>query len=390
MRSDGRLGVVALVDRLVQGGAERIAAEIAIRLDPERFASTLCVTRWSDPGHAAAPDVPEQLRAAAAAAGVRFLGLARRATWDLAAWRPLVAHLRGGGVQVVHGHMLGSNVWAVVLGRAAGVPVVVAHEHSWSFDGRPGRRLLDRHLIARGSDAVIACSDADRRRMIEIEGIAASDVVLLRNGIDPRAPTPGRDVRRELGIAADAPVVGTVATLRPEKRLDMLLRAVALLRRQHPDVRVIIAGDGPERGRLEALVAQLGLAGAAMLLGRRADVPDVLQAIDVAANCSDFEGSPLSVLEYMEAARPVVAGSVGGLPELIEDGVHGVLVAPRDPSALANGLHELLADPQRRRRMGEAARRRRREHFSLDVMVADVQELYERLYRERRHGPSPS
>src|SRR3954454_15637280 len=126
--TDGRLGVVTLVDRLVHGGAERLAAEIATRLDPQRFASTLCVTRWPDPGHAASGDLPARLRARAEAAGVRFIGLSRRGPWDVAAWAPLVRLLRGGGVQVVHGHMFGSNVWAVTLGRLTGVPVVVAHE----------------------------------------------------------------------------------------------------------------------------------------------------------------------------------------------------------------------------------------------------------------------
>ena len=112
------MGVVTLVDRLVHGGAERLAAEIATRLDPERFESTLCVSRWSDPGHAAAPEVPERLRAAAEAAGVRFLGLSRRGRWDIAAWGPLVRLLRSGHVQVVHGHMFGSNVWAVCSGAS--------------------------------------------------------------------------------------------------------------------------------------------------------------------------------------------------------------------------------------------------------------------------------
>jgi glycosyltransferase involved in cell wall biosynthesis len=391
MRPDGRLGVVALVDRLVHGGAERMAAEIATRLDRERFASTLCISRWPDAGHAQAPEVPEQFRTAAEAAGVQFMGLTRRGRWDLAAWRPLIRLLRSGRVQIVHGHMFGSNVWAVVLGRMARVPVVIAHEHSWAFTGAPWRRLVDRHVIGRGCDAVIACSQEDQRRMIEVEGIAADDVFLLPNGIVARAPTPGRDVRRELGIAADAPVVGSVGTLRAEKRFDVFLRAVAQLVARFPDLRVLVVGEGRERGRLEALAAQLPIADAALFLGARSDVPDVLQAIDVAVNCSDFEGSPLSVLEYMEAARPVVATRVGGVPDLIDDGVHGLLVPRRDPAALAAAVEALLTNPERRLTMGAAGRERRRAQFDLDKTVARVEELYERLYAarsgERAFGP---
>ena len=384
MRPDGRLGVVALVDRLVHGGAERLAADIATRLDPERFASTLCVSRWSDPGHAAAPEAPERLRTAAEAAGVRFLGLARRGRWDLAAWRPLVRLLRSGEVQVLHGHMFGSNVWAVVLGRLTGIPVVIAHEHSWAFTGDRPRQLVDRHVIGRGSDVVIACSREDRRRMIEVEGIAADRVLFLPNGIVGRSPTPGRDVRRELGIAADALVVGSVGALRAEKRFDVLLRAAAHLVPRWPGLRVVIAGAGAERGALQTLAGDLGLGQRALLLGARDDVPDVLAAIDVAVTCSDFEGSPLSVLEYMEAGLPVVATRVGGLPDLIDDGVHGRLVPRRDPATLAQALDALFGDPARRRAMGEAGRQRRREQFEFDVMVERLEDLYERLYAGRR------
>jgi glycosyltransferase involved in cell wall biosynthesis len=384
MRPDGRLGVVALVDRLVHGGAERLAADIATRLDPERFASTLCVSRWSHPSHAAAPEVPQRLRETAEAAGVRFVGLSRRATWDVPAWAPLVRLLRSGQVQVVHGHMFGSNVWAVALGRATGVPIVIAHEHSWAFTGDRFRTLVDRNVIGRGSDAVIACSRADRRRMIEVEGIPEATVVLVPNGIVGRAPTPGRNLRGELGIPAGAPVVVSVGALRAEKRFDLLLQAARELADRQPDLRVVIAGAGAERGALEALASRLGLGQRARLLGARDDVPDVLAMADVAVTCSDFEGSPLSVLEYMEAGLPVVATQVGGLPDLIDDRVHGLLVPRREPAALARAIGDLLGDPQRRQAMGAAGRRRRREQFDFGVMVARLEDLYERLYAGRR------
>lgn len=387
MRPDGRLGVVVLVDRLVHGGAERVAADLATHLDPERFATTLCVSRWPDPEHARAPEVPARLRAAAEAAGVTLLALERRGRWDLAAWRPLVRLLRSGDVQVIHGHMTGSNVWAVVLGRSIGLPVVVAHEHSWAFSGSPARRLLDRHVIARGSDAFVACSAEDRRRMIELEGIPAKDIALVPNGIAPRAPRAGRDVRRELGIPGGAPVVGSVGALRAEKRFDVLVRAASALVARRPDARVLIAGDGTERRRLEALVSGLGLSRSVLLLGARDDVPDVLAALDVAVTCSDFEGAPLSVLEYMDAALPVVATRVGGLPDLLQDGVHGLFVPRRDPAALAGAVDELLGDPARRERMGRAGRERRRGEFTLEAMVARVEALYERLYADSARRP---
>jgi glycosyltransferase involved in cell wall biosynthesis len=250
------------------------------------------------------------------------------------------------------------------------------------------RGLVDRHLIGAGSDAVIACSQEDRRRMIERQRIAPQKVRFVPNGIDGRSPTPGRDVRHELGIDSGAPVVGSVAALRVEKRLDVLLRAAAQLLPRWPRMRVVLVGEGVERGRLEGLAAELGLRDALLMLGARGDVPDVLQAFDVAVVSSDFEGSPLSVMEYMEAGLPVVATAVGGLPQMIDDGVHGVLVPRRDPAALAGAIEGLLADPRRGRELGAAGRARRRAEFDLNVMVARVEQLYEQLFAARAGGPA--
>lgn len=389
MRADGRLGVVTVVDNLAHGGAERLAAEISTRLDPQRFASTLCVTRWSDPGPAASGGLSRRVRADVEAAGVHFLGLQRRSPWDLPAWSPLVRLLRGGDVQIVHSHKFGSNAWGVVLGRLSRVPVVIAHEHTWSFTGGPLRGVIDRRLIAAGSDVIVACSQEDRRRMIERQRIAPARVRFVANGIDGRPPTSGRDMRAELGIARDARVVGSVGTLRAQKRFDVLLRAAADIAPRCPGLRVVLVGEGPERPRLEALAAELALGETLLMLGARDDVPDVLQALDVAVVSSDFEGSPLSVLEYMEAGLPVVATAVGGLPHMVGDGTHGILVPRRDPVALGEAIEGLLADPGRRRELGAAGRRRRRAEFDLSGMVAEIEQLYEQLYAARRGGTRP-
>lgn len=375
--------VVTLVDRLVQGGAERLAVEITTRLDPERFDRTLCVTRWADAAHADFGPAVAQARAELDRTGVRFIGLSRRSRVDLPAWGPLIAALRGDRTDVVHGHMIGSNIAAVVFGRLSGVPVVVSHEHSWSFAGSRWRLPVDRFLIAGGSDALIACSREDRRRMIELEKIRPEQIRFIPNGIDPRPPTPGRDLRAELGIPAGTPVVGSVGTLRVEKRFDVLVRAAAQLAGRIPAVRVLLAGEGPERPALEALIDELDLPGVVTLLGSRTDVPDVLAALDVAVVCSDFEGSPLSVMEYMEAALPVVGSRVGGIPDLIEDGVHGLLVERRDDRALADAIATLVADPARRRAMGLAGRERRRAEFDLAGLVTRIEELYAELLDRR-------
>lgn len=371
-----KLRVVTLLDGigLRGGGAERLACEIVRRLDPERFERTLCVSRWSA-GHEANPiaiGVLAELRDA----DVRFIGLARRSAVDLPAWRPLLTLLRRERVDILHAHKHGSNVWAAILGPLARTPVVIAHEHTWSFEGQRLRKLLDRELIARRVDAFLTVSSEDRRRMIEVEGIDPEKLIFVPNGIPTPAP-PGRsDIRADLGIAPAAPVIGTVCALRPQKALEVLLEAAALLTRRYPALRVLIVGEGSERSALERRIEESGLGGTVTLLGRRTDVPDVLRAFDLAVCCSDFEGTPLSILEYMEAGLPVVATRVGGVPDLITPGTHGLLVDRRDPAGLAAAAAELLDDPPRAAAMGSRGRVRRRAEFDIAVTVSEIERIY--------------
>jgi len=379
-----RLRVFTLVDGIgTYGGAESLAREIVQRIDGSRFERTFCVSRW-DPS-TLADETVATARAELDAAGVRFIGLERAGRLALGPWASLIRTMRRERVDILHAHKFGSNVWAAAISPFAQPGALIAHEHSWAFEGRPMRRILDRQLIARRADVFIAVSAEDKRRMTAIEGIPADMIELVPNGIaDPPPRSDRGDVRAELGIATGSPVIGTVATLRPYKGVDVLLQAAALLVPDWPDLQVLVAGgdegtDTSVRAGLRELIAREGIEANVHLLGFRDDIPAVVDAFDVAVCSSDFEGSPLSVMEYMEEAKPVVATAVGGLPDLIADGDQGYLVGVRDPAALAAGIGKLLADPEAARRMGEAGQRLRREEFSIDATVAKIEALYERL-----------
>ena len=373
-----RIKVLTLTDQLVYlgGGAERVAMEIATRLDQSRFESVFCASRYWE---GARSDSVQDAERRMDAAGVRYFGLGRRSGTDLYRWLSLRGILRRERVDVLHSHMFGSNVGGTVIGRLARVPAIVAHEHTWSFEGRPLRRFVDRELIGRGSSVFIAVSRDDQRKMTEIEGVNPKKILHVPNGIAPPPPPTGADVRSDLGIPAGAPLVGTVSVLRPQKALDVFIRAAAELLRENPDLRVLLAGDGPLRGELTELVHSLGVQDRLLLPGYRSDASDVIAALDVAVSSSAFEGSPLAVMEYMESARPIVATRVGGVPDLIEDGVHGLLVDSGDEPGLAAAIRRMLDDPEAARRMGEAARERRRREFTVDLMVRRLEALYERL-----------
>ena len=382
-----RVRVVTLVDFLwVNSGAERLAMTVASRLDPERFQSTLCISRWPppDPPDAATREALQRL----SDSGVGLIGLGRRGKLDVWVWRRLVRFLRRERIDVLHAHKFGSNVWGTVAGRIAGVPVVLAHEHTWSYEGQPLRRFLDRELVARGADRFIAVSREDQRRMIEIEHIDPARTLFLPIGVVPLPPPGDRDVRAELGIPPGAPVIGAVGVLRPQKALQVLLHAMSSLVDEWPDIQALLVGEGPEREELERLVARLGLEGSVRFLGYRADLPDVLRVLDIAVCSSDFEGSPAAVLEYMEAGLPVVATAVGGIPDLIEPDVHGLLVPAGDPAALSAALAALLRDPERGREMGARGQQRRRAEFDFDTTVRRLEDLYLELLAARGRAPS--
>jgi len=376
--------VLQLTDRVgTHGGAEHLTMQIAERLDPERFESFVCATRFS-----AAERAKETVEEAARELernGVRFLGLDRRTRAHAWAWAPLVRLLRRERIDVVHAHKFGSNIWGVVFGRMCRVPVVVTHEHGWSFEGR-AKTIVDRELIARGSNAFVAVSREDRRRMIELQKIRPEDAVFIPNGIKALPAPSGRDVRAELGIAAGDRIVTTVGFLRRPKTMDVLIEAAAQIAPRFPGLRVLIVGEGADRPAYEALIERLGVQDTVKLLGLRSDVPDLLAASDVAVLSTNSEGSPLSVMEYMDAGLPVVATRVGGIPDLIDDGVQGYLVEPQDPTGLGNAIARVLDDPREARRMGERGRERRRREFDIDVMVANLQDLYLELYAKTRRG----
>ncbi len=364
---------MTLIDTIKAGGAERLALQVATRLDPERFERELCVSRWDWREESAGT---ERLLAEFTDAGGRVLPLHRNTRVDVWRWAPLVRALIARKVDVLHSHVFTSNAWGAAIGSFAAVPVVIGHEHTWSYQGQPLRRFVDREVVARFSDAFVACSREDRRRMIEVEGISADKIHLILNGIEAPPPREKVDPRAELGIDPAAPLLVAVGRLVPNKGFDILIRAVAELVGRFPDLRVLIAGDGDHRPQLQGMIDAAGLAETVTLLGVRPDVPDLIDAADLAVSSSRVEGSPLAVLEQMQAGRPIVAAAVGGVSDLIEDGVHGRLVASEDVDGLAAAIAELLGDPDRAAKLGHAAHERWAAEFELAAMVGRVEALY--------------
>jgi glycosyltransferase involved in cell wall biosynthesis len=376
-RSPGtRLRVLMMIDKMYMGGgAERTMVALAKHLPRDRYEVVVATTRPSG-----GPLLETML-----ANGTPHLGLDRHGRFDVAPFRRLAAFMRRQQIDIVHAHMFGSNLWGTVFGRLTRVPVVIAHEQTWSYEGERLRKWLDGHVIGRLADAFVAVSERDRDRMIELEGVPPEKIVLLPNPYVPRPDGTPVDLRRELDIPPDAPLVGTVSVLRPQKALHVLIEAFGILLRSMPDAHLILGGGGESRGELERRTRELGLADRVHFLGWCEDVGGVLKTIDVAAMSSDYEGSPLFALECMAHGTPLVSTDVGNVATLLEEGVS--IVPRRDPQALAGAIEGLLADPERRRAQAAAAAARL-PRYHIDNVTREFCDLYERLIEEAAARPT--
>lgn len=239
----------------------------------------------------------------------------------------------------------------------------------------PALRAIERRLPG-AMDRTIAVSGEIAGRFSDERG---ADRMVVIPPAGP-VPVPRRDaatVRRDLGVG-DAPLVATVARLNVQKDLPTLLAAARTVLDRRPEVRFVVIGGGPAEAELRAEHERLGLGAGVQLLGERPSAADELAAADVFALSSVWEGSPLAVAEALLLGRPVAVTAVGAVPEVVEDGVTGRLVPPRDPEALATAILHLLDEPDGAQRMAAEGRRRAIERFSPDVLVDAV----ERAYRE--------
>lgn len=376
----GPMDVLHLV-RPAAGGMRNHVVSLAERLDRARF--RVCVFGPLDPataerlqakgvdvGHADVPGglSPALLRAAAA---VRRVVTERQ---------PAILHCHG---------LVGGLVGRLALeGLPSGVraPAVVLTVHNlpdWppSRLRRPLQRYLERRF-ARRTARYIAVSLAVRDSLVSSLGVSPDKVSVIYNGIDlarfAAASPPRAAARAEVGLPAGVPVVAAVARLAPEKGIDVLLEAFVRLG-QRATAHLAIAGDGPLRGVLERRARQAGVAERVHWLGHVTDPLPLLRAADVVAVPSRAEGLGVACIEAMAAGRAVVASAAGGLGEVVQHRVNGLLVPAGDAMALRAALERLLGDELLRRRLGERARQDALQRFSVDAMVRNTTRLYEWL-----------
>jgi glycosyltransferase involved in cell wall biosynthesis len=376
-RRAASIHVCHLIKGLGRGGAEGLLPQLVRAGGGEVGYSVGYFLPWKD---ALAGDVE--------AAGARVRCFGARSNAALLASVPRVARwLREEGADLVHAHLPLAGVAARLAGRLAGVPVVYT-EHNLQERYHPWTRRANRWTW-RLQERAVAVSDEVAASIRRHLGTRVP-VVVVRNGIEVGRPAPPperlAELRRRLDLPAGAPVVGTVAVLRLQKRLDLWLEAARRVLAARPETRFLVVGDGPLRGGLEAEAARLGIAPAVRFAGLQEDVPSFLALLDLFLMSSEFEGLPLALLEAMAAGVAVVATAVGGIPEVLGRDGAGVLVPFGDPAALADAVLALLADPPRRERLAAAGRRRVEAGFGIGRMARELGSVYREVVARTAAG----
>lgn len=306
--------------------------------------------------------------------------------FDPGLWGRLASKLCELRPDIVHTHLIHADLYGIPAARRAGIGAVISSRHN---DDRFRRwlpmRLLSRWLWGQ-TKAGIAISEAIRQFAIGYEGISPGKIRTIHYGLDPasvQAPPDARERRRqELGLPAEAQLIGSVCRLIAQKGLDAALGGFALAAAEFPDAHYVIAGEGPLRAALEAQATQLGVQDRVHFLGWRSDAPAIFAALDILLAPSRWEGFGLVFLEAMALGVPVISTRVSAIPEVIADGETGWLVAPDDPAAIAAALQAALGDSRERLRRGAAGRARLEAEFTVEAMV----ERTLGVYREALNG----
>ncbi|HEX8904119.1 MAG TPA: glycosyltransferase family 4 protein [Longimicrobiaceae bacterium] len=365
--------VLHLIDTDGPGGAETVFVEVA---------AGLAERGWSAAAAVPGPGWPHD---ALKARGIEPLVISTGRAWDVGYAARIVAAARRSGAALVHAHLLGPGVYAALAGVFTGIPVVTTLHGTADIAPAEALRGVKLRLLARGRNRIAFVSESLRRAVLARAAIDSARTAVVPNGIDLRAFRPGRDggLRRELGIAPGAPLVGAVGNLRADKDYSVLLRAAAHLRDAVPGVRVVIAGAGGNEieRELRALSRELGVEETVVFAGFRPDPERVLRTLDVFVLSSRSEGFSLSTAQAMACGVPVVATRCGGPEEIVDDGATGLLVSPAAPDELADAVARLLRDPAARERMGRAGHERAQARYSVERMLDGYDALYRQCLR---------
>jgi len=377
-----RIRVLHVITRLVVGGAQENTLLTAARLDCARYDVTLVSGPTVGPEGSLETQIPWSI----AFERIPELVRAPHPVKDLVALRRLYTLMRRDRYHIVHTHTTKAGLLGRFAARLARVPVVIHTPHGHAFHdylspgGSEALKLVERGL-ARWTHRIICLTEAERRDHLRFRIAPPEKFEVIHSGVDietfQRAGMSPLLTRGTAGLPADGPLVGCVARLVPVKGVRYLLEAIPSVRAAVPTARVVFVGDGPLRAELECRAAALGLDGAAVFLGLRRDIAEIMPLFDVVVLPSLNEGMGRVAVEALAAGRPLIASRVSGIQDVVIDGETGLLVPPADPAALARAIVRCLSSPGFAVTLGTKARDEIHK-YSVESMISKIDRLYRR------------
>lgn len=318
---------------------------------------------------------------------------------DLKAFWQIYQFLKNENPDLVHLHLLKARFFGGLAAKLAGVPLVIETFHGHLFSEYYGKLKTAAILAAERflgwliMDRVIAISEGQKEELMRYRICRPEKITIVPLGLDlspfVRCLNFKGDLRKELGLSESTVLVGTVGRLVPIKGVDFLLNAVQKLAGSTGvDFCLLIIGDGVMRKDLESQVFALGIENRVRFLGWRFDLEKIYADLDVVVLSSLNEGTPVSLIEAMAAGKAVVATKVGGVPDVVEDGVTGLLVPSKDPQGLADAIRGLLQDTDLRKCLGQKARTAVYPKYGVSRLVQDMKGFYLSIFSEGREGVS--
>ncbi|MDP3791611.1 MAG: glycosyltransferase [Candidatus Omnitrophota bacterium] len=297
----------------------------------------------------------------------------------------LVQIIKRNKIDILHTHLFHAGIVGYLAGIFSGKTAVLITKHYSNMlylYGNSFQRFLDRWVLKRAKH-IIAISYGVKDILVRLDGIADKKISVIHNGIDLKRFDPlmdaGAKVRRELKIDDDVKIIGTVGIFHPRKGHEYLIRAADIVCRKRQDVKFLLVGDGILEERLVALRDLLDLREKVIFTGYRKDIPDLLSIMDIVVHPSLEEGFGLSIIEAMFSGKAVIATNVGGVPEIIENRLNGLLIPEKDPEAIADAIDYILSNPDKAGELGSNARSRVCERFSLSAMVKKYESVYGKI-----------
>jgi len=376
--------ILFVIDNLTFGGGERVFSQVIRGLNKERFGVFVA----SSPGGKFEKKVAE--------VGMKIEPVDMTSRYNLGTISQLKRIIKTKDVQIVHSQGARADFFARIAARIANAPITIS-SMAMLVEGydvgilRKNLYVLIDRWTERWVDKFIVLSEALRRALIEGHKIPPEKVVKIYNGIELDEYNPGLkearskklEVRRELGLENDVPVIGAIGRLVWQKGFEYLIQAIPKVIEVFPETRFLIVGEGPLKDKLKVKGEKLKVADSIIFAGFRSDIKEILTSVDLLVMPSLLEGLPMVLLEGMAMAKPIVATKIEGITEVLENGKTGLLVLPKNTDSLAEAIIQILNDKTKSNLLGQNARKMVEEKFSVEKMVEQIERLYEGLLKEK-------